>query len=110
MSGNGDRLPKWARDLPLRTRPRLVDDQDRWLDEWIVEGHPLAEMEAWIRMAAERRIARRERRRPPHSDRLRDCLIAMLRRKGFSAEAIGREVGITPRRVNQISRKLGPQS
>ena len=107
MSGNCERLPKWARDLPLKTRQGLVDYQDAALDEWIAEGRPLADMEPWIRMAAERRIARREGRKPPHTHRLRDTLIVLLMRKGFAAKAIAAAAGITPRRVNQIARKRG---
>ena len=94
-------------DLPLKTRPRLVDEQEAWLDELIVEGRPLAELEAWIRMAAERRIARRAGKRPPHDNRLRDGLIRWLVDKGISKKDIAKEADLTPQRVGQIVRKIG---
>ena len=97
-------------DLPLRTLPGLVDKQDAALDEWIVEGRPLADMEAWIRQAAARRIARREGRRPPFAHRLRDRLIRWLLREGYTAREIAKEAGISPARVRQIGRKLGGES
>ena len=93
-------------DLPLRTRPGLVDDQEAALAEWIVEGRPLADMEAWIRQAAARRIAKREGRKPPYTHRLRDRLIVRLLRDNSTAD-VAKAAGLTATRVRQIARKIG---
>ena len=94
-------------DLPLKVRASMVDEQEEALDEWIVEGRPLADMEAWIRQAAERRIAKRKGRKPPYANRLRDRLILRLLRDGNTPAEIAKEADLSAARVRQIARKFG---
>ena len=51
---------------------------DEYIDQLIVEGRPLEEIEGWIRRAAKRRIAKRFRNRPAGAVDFRNTLIRRL--------------------------------
>ena len=69
---------------------------DEWIDQLIVEGRPLDELQGWIRRAAARRIAKRFGNRPAGAVDLRNMLIRRLVRRyvdaGLERAEVVREV------------------